>query len=180
MTTDQLEAVCNSLPETALRTALTELRNLREGGPADPEFGICDEVTSPTVDAARSLACHWPKFSGHKSYPVPHPSLPPSEAYSQVWDIWGARSDLDPNDPDDQYRLNRRELLDWLIDTIESYLTPARTRTVDELRAAGFVVVIFSPEEMRGMRPKDLESFLVQMGNEAISDEPEEGEPDED
>ena len=40
---------------------------------------------------------------------------------------------------------------------------------------AGYVVVVFSPEEMRGMRPKDLESFLVQMGNEAIS----EGEEDE-
>lgn len=48
-------------------------------------------------------------------------------------------------------------------------MTPALRQAINELRLAGYAVVVFSPSELDGgVEPRTLEKRLVELGNEAI------------
>jgi len=107
------------LTREEMESALNQLLDIRDHGPKDRLLGVCSNVWGgPVVRLAR----YWPKFSGRMTYPVPHPSLSPDVAFMGLQDIWGIRAELDESNPDDRYRLNRWELLDWLIDNLQEYL----------------------------------------------------------
>ena len=102
------------------------LKKLREDGPTTLQEGICENIRhvgAPNIYPMPSLWVHWPKFSGHVAYPVPAPS----DKDQRVWlpgsyymavnagggDMWAG-----------EYGELRKELLNWLIDTIEEHLEP--------------------------------------------------------
>lgn len=56
------------------------------------------------------------------------------------------------------------------------------SQTVDELRAAGYAVVVFNPDELRGVAPRRIEDRMIECGNDAIDIlvEPEDPRPETD
>lgn len=61
----------------------------------------------------------------------------------------------------------------WLEDGTSIDLSQAaksRAEYLNEMRLAGYAVVIFSPEELGTASSRTLENRLVELGNEAISD----------
>lgn len=107
-----------------LHTALLEVRRRVDAGTHSGYAGICHQLeryflardgrtTHPAIHELKELSTRWPKFSGDIEYPVPHPGYTHGyEAYVLVLSKW-----------DGEYGANRRELLDWLIDTLEEELT---------------------------------------------------------
>ena len=41
---------------------------------------------------------------------------------------------------------------------------------IREIRSLGYAVTIFTPEELRGVDPRNVEEILVERGNDAIAD----------
>lgn len=62
-------------------------------------------------DVLEDLMKEWPEYSGHSTYPVPHPTKGPKEAYhhEDKATFWS---------PDSEYGSARLRLLGWLIDTL--------------------------------------------------------------
>ena len=94
---------------------------------APSRLGICPHVVNYLNDSHYyHISCigvvdflgqyfeSWPKFSGNPDYPVPHPSLPPREAF--------ARCTEGKFNKDTEYGRNRRELLAFLIEQLEKEL----------------------------------------------------------
>lgn len=105
---------------------LTYLKRLRDEGPTTLQDGICENILcagAGTVYPLPHLWVYWPKFSGHPAYPVPAPSDKdgriwlPGSYYMAVnaggGDMWAG-----------EYGELRKELLNWLINTIEEHLEP--------------------------------------------------------
>lgn len=89
---------------------LDELKHLKENGPDNPWFGICDNTTG----RLNELFPRWGKFSGDHVYPIPNPfGGSASDAFNhyEADDMWN---------PDHPYGALRLELLDWLIETLEA------------------------------------------------------------
>ena len=100
-----------------LRHCLKALKALRDTERS--EFGIClnfedlldrEWVLIDSDELIQGIAATWPKFSGDISYPVPHASLSPEEAYSKTNNLWDKRT---------RYGQDRRELLEFIIATLE-------------------------------------------------------------
>lgn len=82
------------------------LKYLRENGPARPSLGICDQplmIRLSMTDILRDFFTTWPKYSGRITFPVPHPTYAPNEAYTILENLW---------DRGTEYGRNRWELLD--------------------------------------------------------------------
>lgn len=65
------------------------------------------------------------------------------------------------------------EAMLWLEDGTSFDLSKAAKTTsqyLNELRMAGYAVVIFLPDELGGASAKSLENRLVELGNQAITD----------
>jgi len=87
---------------------LDNLRKLRDDGPQMLYFGICHNIQDEHVDDFIELASRWPKYSGCREYPVPHPTMSPVVAFSVWMNLW-----------EGEYGENRRELLSWSIEELE-------------------------------------------------------------
>jgi len=90
---------------------LDALRKIRTDGPILKEKGLCAHIMfylSGRDYLCDRLMTRWPKYSGDEAYPVPHPTMPPREAYfdADADDVW---------DKATEYGCNRWDLLDWLI-----------------------------------------------------------------
>lgn len=112
--------------KAAAISMLACLKKLRDEGPVSLQEGICENVRcvgASSISPMPSLWVHWPKYSGHVAYPVPAPP----DKDQRVWlsgsyymavnagggDMWAG-----------EYGELRKELLNWLIDTIEEHLEP--------------------------------------------------------
>lgn len=85
------------------------LSYMRENGPSHTSLGICDQsimIRLGMEDILKSFFLTWPKFSGRITFPVPHPTLSPNEAYTKLENLW---------DRGTEYGRNRWELLDHCI-----------------------------------------------------------------
>ena len=61
----------------------------------------------------------------------------------------------------------------WLEDGTSLDLSKAaksKSQYLNELRMAGYAVVIYSPDELGGASAKNLENRLVELGNQVIDD----------
>ena len=47
-------------------------------------------------------------------------------------------------------------------------MTPEQRQAIAELRLAGFLIVLWYPEELGGFDPAPLQEVVTQLGNEAI------------
>ena len=47
-------------------------------------------------------------------------------------------------------------------------MTPTQVKALAELRADGYAVITFTPDELRGLEPRVVENRLVELGNEVI------------
>lgn len=106
---------------------LGTLKEMREGNIQYPYVGICGNTGCHYTSGY--LAPFWPGFSGDEEYPVPHPTLCPVTAFDRIItsvklprDMWGDQYKLDPAKPDDVYRHNRWNYLDWMIEQLEEHL----------------------------------------------------------
>lgn len=80
--------------------------------------GLCylAECIDESNDLSRMLEhveiswAHWPEYSGYLSFPVPHPTKKPSDAYFHSDDLYAE---------DTEYGQARRRLLNWLIEQCE-------------------------------------------------------------
>lgn len=106
---------------------LGTLKELREGNIQYPYIGICGNAECHYTSGYMSQ--FWPGFSGDREYPVPHPTLCPEAAFDSIAtleklprDMWGNQYELDPANPDDVYRRNRWNYLDWMIEQLEEHL----------------------------------------------------------
>lgn len=54
----------------------------------------------------------WPKWSGLRKFPVPHPCLRPSDAFHDTLDLWAG-----------QYGENRRDLVRHLIECVKTEIS---------------------------------------------------------
>lgn len=106
--------------EMNIESLLRKLKNLREVNIPFPRFGICTNASCHYVSSY--LSQFWPLFSGDSNYPIPHPNMEPEDAFNEFYDLWGDRAFLHLRDPDDHYRRNRWDYLDWLIDQLEELL----------------------------------------------------------
>ena len=91
---------------------LEALKRVQQVGPENLCLGICNNLPRHLWDEFTALVLRWPKHSGNRNYPVPHPELEPEEAYYGIANIW-----------EGEYGDNRRELLEWAIKGLESDLT---------------------------------------------------------
>jgi hypothetical protein len=55
-------------------------------------------------------------------------------------------------------------------DADPNVLTAAETAAVEAMRARGFAIVYWTPEECRGVSPHKIEDWVCTRGNEAIED----------
>lgn len=62
---------------------------------------------------------------------------------------------------------------------MDEILTPADQAAISDLRGRGFVVIIWTPEEVGLADADDLEDVAIQRGNEYLSDFLEEDEEEE-
>lgn len=75
--------------------------------------GVCSQFFN--VYGKNVLSClgvefkDYPKFSGDRNYPVPHPTVSPSKAF-RIYNHW---------DKTTEYGRNRYDFLDWLIKEFE-------------------------------------------------------------
>ena len=99
-------------------TLLAALRRMRDEGIPRTHLGLCNNAQCHFT--SWYLAEFWPKFSGDREYPVPHPNMKAEDAFHFANDLWGDRAFLHLRDPDDQYRRNRWDYLDWMIEQLES------------------------------------------------------------
>lgn len=88
-----------------LKVTLSKLKGIK----SPSTYGIC--VYSGD-SAVQHLVKYWPKYSGNKLYPVPHPTLHPRTAYDNC-SKWDKRT---------QYGKDRWELLQFIIKHIEDEL----------------------------------------------------------
>lgn len=97
-------------------TLLEALIKIRDEGPYDSMFGICDSLIDRNVkpDEFKDLAVTWPKFSGDPEYPVPSSS----ELDSQL--EYERADDEDMWNPDHPYGALRLELLNWCIEQLST------------------------------------------------------------
>lgn len=51
-----------------------------------------------------------------------------------------------------------------------SHMTQEQKNTIKSLREQGFAVVLFNPDELKGVDPDHIESELVHLGNDMIHD----------
>lgn len=68
------------------------------------------EAWHEAYDHTGRLASKWPKHSGNRSYPVPHPEYGPEIAFDLTDDLW---------DRNTQYGRDRWELLEFMIEKLE-------------------------------------------------------------
>jgi hypothetical protein len=52
-------------------------------------------------------------------------------------------------------------------------MTPSQLTTLRELRAAGYAVIIWAPEELNGAHPSDIEDQSIQFASEYLIPEEE-------
>jgi hypothetical protein len=52
-------------------------------------------------------------------------------------------------------------------------MTPSQLTTLRELRAAGYAVIIWTPEELNGAHPSDIEDQSIQFASEYLIPEEE-------
>ena len=82
----------------------------RASGRFYPSGGICDglEFGDGDYDFLRGLMEAWPAGTGRGQFPVPHPVMPPRQAYMEapMQEMWN---------PEFEYARNRWALLEWLI-----------------------------------------------------------------
>ena len=52
-------------------------------------------------------------------------------------------------------------------------MTPSQLTTLRELRAAGYAVIIWAPEELNGAHPSDIEDQSIQFASDYLIPEPE-------
>jgi hypothetical protein len=76
-----------------LETLATRLRTFSTGEetPIDPSCGICWFVhcEHPTLSGiTRKIMMGWPKATGDKDYPVPHPTMSGEDSYSLTDNLW--------------------------------------------------------------------------------------------
>lgn len=95
-----------------IRNVVDHLRDLGEGTiqPQQKNIGICPILTLEfdvwdLYDSFEQL----PGFSGHRVFPIKHPTLDPMYAYLNSKNLWA----------DDEYGDNRREACLYLADWIE-------------------------------------------------------------
>ena len=78
-------------------------------------FGICYHLAEHTKVSVHQicplvgkvLAEHWPLYSGNLKYPIPHPTLPPTTAFTDTMYYWDRRT---------AYGKNRYSALECLIE----------------------------------------------------------------
>lgn len=99
-----------------------ELANyLQEHEPTDYTFGVCslisgftkektDEEADQLRDKVQEIISNWPEHSGSMDYPVPHPTMNPKEAFTNIQNVW-------ENSP---YGDARRRLLHFVIAELNS------------------------------------------------------------
>jgi hypothetical protein len=59
-------------------------------------------------------------------------------------------------------------------------MTPAQSKAIQELRAAGWAVILWTPEELNGADPSDIEDGSIQFAAEYLIPEEPETETGED
>lgn len=47
-------------------------------------------------------------------------------------------------------------------------MTPEQNQVLSDLRSAGYAIVVFSPEELRGARRRVVEDRLTELGNDSV------------
>ena len=47
-------------------------------------------------------------------------------------------------------------------------MTPEQIQVLRDLRAAGYAIVVFTPEELRGARPSSIEDRLIELANDSV------------
>lgn len=86
---------------------LYHLKKLKKDGPLHVSDGICSNI-SCNPSPLTTLFSKWPEFSGCSTFPVPHPALPPHDAYMQMQNLWVG-----------EYGDARMRLLDFCIEELE-------------------------------------------------------------
>lgn len=73
------------------------------------QYGIPSAVTSLVLN---DLFAQWPDYSGAVEYPVPHPTMPPKDAFHSLYTegLW---------DPETEYGRSRLALLAFMIEKLE-------------------------------------------------------------
>lgn len=95
------------------------LKRVRDGGPYNPQHGICVAVqdeggSEDEMGELINLYCRWPRYSGDPAFPVPAPD---------GGCLVGAYADAGPDvvwNPEHPYGAARRELLNWCIEQLEA------------------------------------------------------------
>lgn len=49
-------------------------------------------------------------------------------------------------------------------------MTKAQRAAITSLREAGYAVTVMSPDDLQGVRPRDIENVMVREANEAVDD----------
>jgi len=47
-------------------------------------------------------------------------------------------------------------------------MTPEQNQVLRDLRAAGYAIVVLTPEELRGARPSSIEDRLIELANDSV------------
>lgn len=104
-----------------MKAAIDLLRALGTGAayPRNTIYGICAEIKRLegacliTQNAVEHICDHmmqlWPKYSGNRIYPVPHPTKTPVKAFIHTDNLWIGK-----------YGALRKELCLWLADQLEA------------------------------------------------------------
>ena len=116
----------NRVSHQTLHQQLLQLRSQakawlegRASGRFYPFGGICDglELGEADYDFLRDRMGAWPAGTGMGRFPVPHPAMPPRQAYMEapVQEMWHPRY---------EYARNRWALLEWLIEQTAPTIQP--------------------------------------------------------
>ena len=113
-----MSQVSHQTPHQTLHQQLLQLRSQakawlegRASGRFYPFGGICDGLVlgEADYDFLRDRMEAWPAGTGRGRFPVPHPAMPPRQAYMEATEreMWN---------PEFEYARNRWALLEWLIE----------------------------------------------------------------
>lgn len=114
-----------------LNIAVSLLRSFSDGKLIfDTENGMCcnlffrsglNGIAEELRVIYHEIITTWPKYSGSRTYPVPHPEFDSAQAYNIVINLWDVTEKSSPEDK--EYINNRKELCIFFADYLtEHYL----------------------------------------------------------
>lgn len=139
----------NNLMENIMKE-VTDMKNMldkaeriiNEKKPIDRNYGICSNITSTDTDrkVIKTILADWDKFSGDKSFPIPHKMLNPYKAYSKAIsknNMWDKRT---------IYGKNRWEALHYVIEELKKLVSKYTINnvTIDQIER-----LIYEAEEIK-------------------------------